>query len=287
MGGQYSDPMYPYSFFGAATLLVANLFWGRYPLVAIFFGAATLLVVSGSSVLQVQHKSSFGMKRTRTIETQELTRPKAFKGTGKTKSTNFSVPRYLAPVRNGFPKILKVKHRYCESVSLTSGLGTVQYTQFSVNGLFDPNTSIGGHQPKYFSQLTALYNHYTVTKSKITARFTPGSVHNCKIGIYIEDDTSIAPTTGDSMAEQASAVTSSTIQFATVPVKLTKSWNAIQNFGPNPLANDNLQGTSSANPAEGQYYTLFFQDLAGAAAVTMGIYVVIEYEATWDELKPL
>lgn len=226
------------------------------------------------------------MKRTRTVETQELSTTKAAKRTGKAK-TNFGVPRYLSPVKSGFPKILKVKHRYCEAVALTSGLGTVQYTQFSVNGLFDPNTSIGGHQPKYYSQLTALYNHYTVTKSKCTVRFTPGSTHNCKVGIYIEDDTAIAPTTGDSMAEQASAVTSSTIQFATVPVKLSKTWSAVQNFGPNPLANDNLQGTVSANPAEGQYYTIFFQDLLGASAVSMVVYVVIEYEAVWDELKPL
>lgn len=228
------------------------------------------------------------MKRTRTIETQETQlSAKAPRQSKTARKTTFGVPRYLSPVRNGFPKILKLKHRYCESVVMTSGLGTVQYQQFSCNGMYDPNTSIGGHQPKYYSQLTALYNHYTVTKSKITVRFASASAPHCKVGIYIEDDTSIAPTNADQMCEQPTATFTYLQGNTTVPVKLSKTWSAVQNFGPNPLANDNLQGTVSANPSEGQFYTLFIQDAQGAAVATVIAFVAIEYEATWDELKAL
>lgn len=140
----------------------------------------------------------------------------------------------------------------------------------------------------YFDQLAALYNHYTVLRSKITVQFMPTAAIFSVGGVYIEDDTSITPATLQlTMCEQNSASFRVWGPSATVtgPTIVSKSWDAVSAFGPNPLANDNLQGTVAANPSEQQYFTVFFGDLNGVSVDSQQILVTIEYEAVWDELK--
>jgi len=229
------------------------------------------------------------MKRARTQEsTQQLSRSGTQQSYAKSRKSKFGVPRYISPTRTGFPKQLRLKHRYVESIVLTTGTGLLGTYQFSVNGLYDPNITGTGHQPMYFDQLAAIYNHYTVVKSKISVKCTSGVSGVQLIGCYIEDDTTITPTSAQAAAEQSSAV-SRILSPAGVEgaLQFSKAWNAVQAFGPNPLANDNLQGTSGANPTEQQYFTVFTQDVAAASIVTVAFTAVIEYETIWDELKNL
>lgn len=50
---------------------------------------------------------------------------------------------------------------YSETVSL-GGVTGFQEHQWNLNGLFDPNRTGGGHQPRGFDQITALYSRYRV-----------------------------------------------------------------------------------------------------------------------------
>lgn len=226
------------------------------------------------------------MKRTRTIETTQSTQLVKAARTSKAKKNTFKIPRYLAPTRVGFPKQLKVKHRYVEVVNLLSGPGLVKTYQFSCNGMYDPNIPGAGQQPMYFDQLSAIYNHYTVVSSKITVHFAPRDTNQCTVGVYIEDDTTITPGSANTMCEQSSARYQIVLgSVADVPHTIRNKWNAVQAFGPGTLANDDLQGSSGANPVEQQYYTLFVQDLQSTATVSFAAHVTLEYEAVWDELK--
>jgi len=228
------------------------------------------------------------MKRTRTIETTQSTQVVKAPRTSKSKKTSFKVPRYLAPTKVGFPKQLRVKHRYVEVVNITSGVGTLQTHQFSCNGMYDPNIPGAGHQPMYFDQTNAMYNHYTVVASKLTVHFLPRDVVQTTVGVYIEDDTTISPTNAQACCEQSSARYGVLIgSVADRPKTITCRWNAVQAFGPGTLANDDLQGSSGANPVEQQYYTLFLQDLQAGSSCAVVAHVTIEYEAVWDELKNL
>ena len=56
---------------------------------------------------------------------------------------------------------------YSDQITLNPAAGTVSKHVFSANGLFDPNITGVGHQPRGFDQYMALYNHYTVIGARI------------------------------------------------------------------------------------------------------------------------
>lgn len=180
---------------------------------------------------------------------------------------------------------LKVTHRYMETVLLTATTGAVAVQQFTCNGLFDPNTTGVGHQPLYFDQLTAIYNHYTVVRSWCKAEFAPGAAAaNVTLSVVDRSTGSVQP---GNMNEQSTGVSGRLVQFASRALVLRQMWDGKQYFGGDLLDNDNLQGTSAANPTELSYFTIAVQSMDGLSSVTVPLYVEIEYEAIWDELTPI
>lgn len=202
-----------------------------------------------------------------------------------------SIPRALGSATNGFPKMLQMTHRYVESVRIAApATGTVGKYLFSCNGMYDPNRTGTGHQPMYFDQLAALYNHYTVTSSRIRVEFTfeNSAINSANIfGVYLEDDSTVTPTSIQDFAEQSTAICATRSASLNVNLPVIKhSWNAKKAFGGEPLSDPNLQGTSGADPTEQQYYAVFSSDINVAVANTAIWYTVyIEYTATWQELK--
>ena len=52
-------------------------------------------------------------------------------------------------------------HRYSQNVQYThvGPNANSQYANFGTNCLFDPWLTVGGHQPLYFDQVAAIYQH--------------------------------------------------------------------------------------------------------------------------------
>jgi hypothetical protein len=223
-------------------------------------------------------KTGPASKRQRTLVKPVLQRQQAFR-----------VPRGVGRIQTGMPKQLRMKLRYVFSVRLTTGLGTPARYQFSCNGLFDPDITGTGHQPMYFDQMMALYNHYTVMNSKASFTFMPASTIFNSIAGYIEDDTVQTPANVLACAEQTTSkyllIGSATSNFTNNHMLL--KWDAKQAFGGNILDNDNLSGTSAANPTEQQYFTIVLQDPEFAAVTASVMSVVIEYDTIFEELKNL
>ena len=59
---------------------------------------------------------------------------------------------------------------------------------FGTNCLFDPWLTVGGHQPLYFDQVAAIYQHYTVMKARMKVTIVPNTVDAYVSGILIDDD---------------------------------------------------------------------------------------------------
>jgi hypothetical protein len=183
-----------------------------------------------------------------------------------------------------------MKHRYVETLGVTATGGVLVRAQYLTNGMFDPQVAVGGHQPMYFDQLAALYNHFTVVKSKITVSFSPSSLFSAVpawiFGAYIEDDTTTTPGTDvQALCEQSTChYTHITSEQPTKSV--TVHWDAVKAFGRNPESDPNLQGTGSSDPTEQQIYNLFFQPQAGVTSAGVCL-ITVEYDAIWQELKNL
>lgn len=184
----------------------------------------------------------------------------------------------------GFPRKLRVRHRYTEPISIGLSAGATSTYLWSCNGMYDPNITSTGSQPMYFDQLSAIYDHYTVFNSRLRLDIScPSSV---RYAFYVDDDTSVA-TTVQQASQQVGAILGMHLSTAVRPTSITRSWNAKDYFGGDVFDNDNLQGTASANPSEQSYYTIAIAALDIAATPTVDILVTLEFDAVWDELKTM
>jgi len=188
----------------------------------------------------------------------------------------------------GFPKKMTMTHKYQEVISLTTSAGVLLSHSFSANGMFDPNVSGTGHQPYYFDQMTALYDHYTVIGAKITVVMSnTGSGEDAyKWALIINDDSTVTPTDISTIGENSSSSVKFVSQGSDVTTRLSKKWSAKKTFGGSVLGNDNLQGTSGNNPTEQSMFTICMMGI-GANTITTYADVRIEYIAVWDELRDI
>jgi len=201
---------------------------------------------------------------------------------------NKAIPRTRLSTGLGFPKQLTITHKYQEHfIPLTSTSGSLDVYKWSCNGMYDPNITGTGHQPMYFDSLANLYDHYCVISSTLKARFvTPGSAlaKSLYIGINVNDNTAVGASNANTLGEATQTVTSTLSQGATDAVILYSKWNAKAYFGGSILANTELQGTNSANPAEQSYFFVYCQSVDGVTTSACFLDIEIQYTAVWKEL---
>jgi len=202
----------------------------------------------------------------------------------KSLQTKFKTQGFSSVPRWGFPTRLAMRHKYAELTVLTSTAGSLAGYVFSANNLYDPNYTSTGHQPMYFDELAAIYNHYTVISSFMKLTVTTGSSNNnaAQVVLALDDD----PTATGNINFQAESNRSVVKTLATAQdnaLVLTSRFDS-RVFGPNPLDNDQLQGSAAAGPTEQQYWIISVNSLnGGTTACNIG--VEIWYNAVWDELK--
>lgn len=204
----------------------------------------------------------------------------------KTKTVARTVPRVLNNFQGAFPKQFRNTVRYeSELLSVVlngSGLGSYVV---SCNGLYDPNVSGTGHQPLYFDQLTSIYNHYCVLKSKCSFQLVADIAFPVLMTVFQDDDATINVSAGHTARERpgAKTITCNPQQVGIFPT-VTSYWNVYSVFPGNPLSRLELQGKADANPTE-QTSFIFYLD-AGAAGASQTVYFRFsaEYETVWDEL---
>lgn len=194
-------------------------------------------------------------------------------------------------VGKGFPKKLCMTHKYHENTAVsTAALGALGYYVYSCNSLFDPNVTGTGHQPMYFDQLCGIYDHYTVIGSKMVVKMCSSGTSNSpfRVGIYVNDDATVTPTTANALLEH-----SSNISWKQIPpgcnnmFTLTCKWGAKKTFGGSILGNDNLQGSVTTSPSEQSMFVLFIESNDGGTVNTLVADISIEYITVWDELKDI
>jgi hypothetical protein len=190
----------------------------------------------------------------------------------------------------GFPKQMTMTHKYVETVQMNVGAATgVGSYLFSCNGMYDPNVTSTGHQPMYFDQMSALYDHYVVIGSVCKVKFIPGTAvaSNTPMRLvgFINDNNTFASSSNINTLEEASlAKKLTTSPNNNRPLSMTLKWSAKKFFGGSIMANTELQGTAAANPTEQSYFALAALAVDGVSPIDMYVEVEIKYIAVWKEL---
>ena len=234
------------------------------------------------------------MKRSRT---QSSTQSVGTKYTRRSRSSSNALRRYRSPTYKatfnevGFPRQLTIRHKYCETVNITTSAGGLGSYVFNCNGMYDPNQTGTGHQPMYFDTCTGIYDHYTVIKSKCKFTFVAKNTASAaNVGGYINDDATVSIGSFNAACEASSgkgAVIPSVSNGQQENKVVWLYWDAVKAFGPSPVTDPNLQGTAAANPTETQCFVAVIQATDLASAVACDVMVEIEYTAVWEELKDL
>lgn len=231
-------------------------------------------------------KRSYTQATTQSVGSASSKKAKA-KSTKVTRQPSVNTNYSMVRTGKGFPKKLMMTHTYADVFNTNTGAaGVLAVRQFRANGMFDPDITGTGHQPYYFDQMSAVYNHFTVIGSRITARIVKAdnTQYPLTVGIYINDDSTNASLS--TCLEHPSSV-HTTIGLSNQTALLVKNWSAKKTFGSAVLANDNLQGSSSADPTEQSVFTIFLDSTASAQQTSITLDVTIEYIAVWDELKDI
>jgi len=186
---------------------------------------------------------------------------------------------------------MQAKMRYTETISITQGVNTIGNYCYCANGIYDPNSSGGGHQPYGYDTYSTIYNQYTVLSSKIKVTPTRFSSASNAItwGIGIEDALTAA-STFDSWAERPTYSVMASVRGdgATGGKPLMKYWNRNRRF-PHEDTYRSLSALFGANPSEVEVFNIVCQTAdAGITALgTVYLYVELEYNVEMYELKDL
>lgn len=175
-----------------------------------------------------------------------------------------------------------VKLKYVEAFNLNPGASGVPATHvWSANGMYDPNITGVGHQPRGFDQLMALYDHFWVKSSTITVDFASTSndaIAPFTVGISLQDDSSPE---GDMIqaCENRSAVYRITTD--SVSPRLSLGFDSKSYFY--KFKND-LLGSDGGNPADQAYFVVFAQPANSTSDLgNINCVVTIEYTALLSE----
>lgn len=194
----------------------------------------------------------------------------------------------------GFPKNKMVKLRYVtECVVQCSGLSN-SYT-YSANGMYDPDITGGGHQPKAFDEWMAVYNHYNVVGSKINVKLV--STHGGDGYIWGVTRTP----TPNSLASKLltyclenrytrgyRALGSNPGQRALANIPAITKYSQKKQFGQNSSQKTDLTGNASSNPTEQSYFEVWMAPINNIPTTqTASFIVTIDYIALLTEPRVL
>lgn len=185
-------------------------------------------------------------------------------------------------------KSVHSKLRYGEQILIAgSAAGSASVYNFTANGLYDPNITGVGHQPRNFDQLMGFYDHYIVKGSKMIARFSHEEADPIVVGILQRDSASTGTLSPTDILEYPKA------RFVTIPgvnsnsVATVVSKCSVSKFlGRKVMGDPDLKGSTAANPTEQVYFQIvIWKPNNSAWTGNVACDVTIDYATTFVEPK--
>jgi len=182
---------------------------------------------------------------------------------------------------------------YHEVVTLTTNVSPEVATTlvWTMNGLFDPEVPVGGHQPMGFDQAMAFYEHYTCVANEVTVTFCSGAANNDAIACGFYLSSSATPVTvSDQIVENgllyrkiltSNVNNSKDIQTISAKINLTKF------FGKKIINEDDYRGNAAALPTEQAYMIFFVNNLSGTNTNPVIMDITTNYTVKFTEPKKI
>lgn len=195
-------------------------------------------------------------------------------------------PTSLVRVRGiGMPDRLITNLVYSDNKTLTPGAGSLGFSVFRLNSVFDPDEAVGGGQPTYHDQISTMYKRYRVLGAKITAHFSYASGITAGIGPAICgiqcSDVNTIPT-----SDVGGVISLPNTGYAMLspngdPVKVVATYSQKNTY---PGQSMDLTANVGANPLFAWLAKVFAGSLGSTDTTAIQCVVVIEYCVEYSDL---
>ena len=189
---------------------------------------------------------------------RKLTRTRSLKRT-----RSYPKPRAFALSKNILRDKQRVTMRYSTSITLTGGVAGSFGHIFDANGLYDPDRTGFGHQPRGFDEMMALYSKYVVTGAKIHCRYRNAGTGRCIPYIIVTDTQTVGSGVTDALEHSGCVSGTRRLLRTSTPdesglasqmalrhhVNVPK-WKGVKDL----LADTSLQGSNVTNPSDSIYF---------------------------------
>lgn len=187
-----------------------------------------------------------------------------------------------------FPTARYVTLRYSEQISLDPTAAGFAVHEFKSNGLYDPNVTGTGHQPRGYDQLMGIYNRWCVVGSSITVK--PVQTPAANYFISLAHSNTPNPASGETSLRE---FTESSLCLA------WRSWlNGAQDpkdgvlhgkvrcskfFRAQVTKEADYWGAISSDPNIPSYWSVYCQDAGGGDPVALALNVFLTYRVKFFE----
>jgi len=222
------------------------------------------------------------IKRSSTYMTPGGAGSKSRKRRKLTKWTVSSAP-VLAKNHNLLATKQSFTTRYVAQRPLLGGVpGAAGVHVFSCNGLFDPDITGIGHQPRGFDQVMSLYDHYLVKKATCEVWVKNTSTAPSMIAIQVKDTNTTSVNVIDVAEDEYSTMMAADGANGSASGYVRFSVDVQKYLGGKDLSEQ--KGSAGANPNEGVFFHVIGFPVDPTNTVNMDALVKITYQA--DLLEP-
>jgi len=231
-------------------------------------------------MLGVYNKKMVKRKRT-SSKKRSFKRRRTF----RSRRSRGSISAKKAPMPNKYA----CKMRYCGEATINPGVaGIAGVHVINANGLWDPDTTGTGHQPRGFDQLMSMYDHYVVVGAKLKVTFCHdyGSSYNALCcGINLLDTNSVFQDRNDYLEGRHGVNTTfSAFQAGTgageAGMRRLSMKSSTKKFlgRSNVMSDPELKGGVTSNPTEGLFFHVWAAPFTGSGdEAALPIRWTIEY----------
>lgn len=202
----------------------------------------------------------------------------------KYKSSSYKV----SPLRGIVGTSTKAKFYYHEAFQLNPGVaGVPASTVFSANGCYDPNITGGGHQPRGFDQVMALYDHGVVVGCKATIWVENTDTTHSTMLTMLWNDSSTVFAAPDDIIEHPYSTTKMIANKGSGPAvtQMTVKLNPNKFLGrKSPLSDPDLKFSKLSNPLEQCFLHIYANPGSNSSdSQTNYCRILIEYDVVCIE----
>lgn len=201
---------------------------------------------------------------------------------------NYSIAR-TTPISDRY--FARLNYSSLHALTYT-GAGATSPFQMYLNGMFDPQVSIGGHQPMGFDQLMVLYNKYRVYGCKWSVTFvSQDTTQHAEVLVRVRPNTT-TQTIYQDLCE--SAYTQKRVlgtEGSGQAVQVIKGYTSIAKIRgvakQTVRAEDTYSGSATANPSTQPCLNIHVSNMNTASAITVNVRIQMQFFAEFFDRKIL